>query len=187
MNTFTQYLAESVDTEYSKFLKNLAKIEYLTDRTYGYVEELEDRIVDGKPLDSVFRKFDPVAAAVFAYANKDKAGRYEIESKQALETLKKYTELKSRYQEKAKCFTAALNCVAKGDKQEDAVKKLVAATKKLKYFDIKKGTYTVNFFDQVTAKDILHQIDHFKGLVQIHGAMDLNVVFENGKVRKVYF
>ena len=27
MNTFTQYLAESVDTEYSKFLKNLAKIE----------------------------------------------------------------------------------------------------------------------------------------------------------------
>lgn len=187
MNTFTQYLAESVDTEYSKFLKNLAKIEYLTDRTYGYVEELEDRIVDGKPLDPVFRKFDPVAAAVFAYASKDKAGRYEIESKQALETLKKYTELKSRYQEKAKCFTAALNCVAKGDKQEDAVKKLVAATKKLKYFDIKKGTYTVNFFDSVTAKDILHQIDHFKGLVQIHGAMDLNVVFENGKVRKVYF
>ena len=187
MNTFSQYLAESVDTEYSKFLKNLAKIESLTDTRYGYVDELEDKIVDGKPLDPVFRKYDPVAAALFAYANKDKAGRYEVESKQALATLKKYTEVKSRYQEKAKCYNAALNCVSKGDKQEDAVKKLVAAAKKLKYFDIEKGMYTVDFFDRTTAKDILHQIDHYKGVVKLNGAMDLYVIFEKGKVKKVYF
>lgn len=186
MNTFSQYLAEAVDAEYSKFLKNLSKVEELTDR-YGYIEELEEKIMDGKPLDPFFRKYDPVVAAVFSYANNDKAGRYEAESKQALQAVKKYTELKSLYQEKAKCFNAVVGCVSKGDKQEDAVKKLVAAAKKLKFFDIEKKTYTVDFFDKVTAKDILQQIERYKGLVKLNGAVPLNVAFENGKVKKVYF
>lgn len=186
MISFSKYLAESLDTEFSKYLKNLAVLKHYTDRTSVYIEELEELVYAGKPVDKVFLKHQKTADDVLAFANKDKAGRWEVESKDGIKTVRKFRHLAKLYKEYAIPFKKVLNTLSKGDKQEDAIAKLVKLGAELKYFNMETESY-ISFFDNVNEKDILFQIDKYKGLVKLNGPVDFYVVFDKGRVKKFYF
>lgn len=190
MISFSKYLAESLDKEYSKYLKNFAILNSLVDRTSLYLDDVDDMIYAGKPIDKImgfFKKYDKPAADVEEFALKDKAGKWKIESQDGLKAVERFKRLKERYFQRAKNFAEVFSCIKVGDKQDEAIAKLVKLGSKLKYYDMEQGKYTVNFFDNVNEKDILFQIDKYKGMVKLNGPVDFNIVFGNGKVKKFYF
>ena len=82
MKTFSEYIYESSDKEYSEFLKNCAIVSGLTDTTSYYIDDLEDMIYANKPIDKVmgyFKKYDKPCAEMEAFAKSDKAGRWKVE------------------------------------------------------------------------------------------------------------
>lgn len=187
MKSFSSFLAESADRDYTKFLNDCSVLDYVVDRTSFYIEEVDDLVYAGKPIDKFFKKYDKVASDVEKFASADHAGRWKIECEQALRKVKKYDVIKTRYKSYAECFDVVLKCLKKGDSQEDAIKKLTALGKKHKYYDLEKGMHTVKFFDDINEKDVLRQIDSYKGIVKLNGPMDFYVIFEKGKVKKFYF
>lgn len=187
MKSFSTYIAESADRDYTKFLKNCSILDYVVDRTSLYIDDLEDLVYTGKPLDKFFKKYDKVAMEAKEFATKDHAGRWKIECGQANKKVAKYVMIKERYKSYADCFAKVLACIKKGDPQAEAIKKLVDLGKKHKYYDLEKGQYTVKFFDDINEKDILRQIDSYKGIVKLNGPIDFYVIFEKGKVKKFYF
>lgn len=190
MKSFAQYISESSDREYTKFLQDFTAVQFLTDRTTLYIDEIDDLIYEGKPVDKImapFKKLDPVVARLEAFAKKDKGGKWQIECDQALTFVEKFNVLKKRYYLRAKNFQDVFNAIKVGQKQDDAIEALVKLGSKLKYYDLEQGRYTIKFFDDINKNDILSQIDHYKGFVKLNGAADFNIQFENGKVKKFYF
>lgn len=162
----------------------------MVDRTSYHLEELDDMIYAGKPIEKImnfFKKLDKPCAEVEEFAMKDKAGRWKIESQEGLKTVERFKKLKERYFNAAKNFGEVFACLKIGDKQDEAIAKLVKLGSKLKFYDIDKGRYTVSFFDNVNEKDILFQIDKYKGMVKLNGPVDFNILFDNGRVKKFYF
>lgn len=190
MKTFSEYIYESSDKEYSEFLKNCAIVSGLTDTTSYYIDDLEDMIYANKPIDKVmgyFKKYDKPCAEMEAFAKSDKAGRWKVESESALKSADRYRKLKERYFQKAKNVAQVFSCIKQGDKQDEAIAKLVKLGSTLKYYDIEQGKFTIPFFDSVSRNDILSQIDRYKGMVRLNGPMDFNILFQNGRVKKFYF
>lgn len=187
MIPFSQYLAESLDKDYAKFLRNMADVGFITDRTSLYIDKPIDMIYAGIPVAKYFAPFDKKAAQMAEFAKRDKAGKWKAESQQALKMADKYEMIKERYLKYAECFAKVLGCLSKGDKTEDAIKKLVKFAASHKYYDLEQGKYTVKFFDNVNEKDILFQIEKYAGVVKLNGPIDFMVHFRNGKVTHFYF
>ena len=187
MKSFSTYLAESADREYTKFLSDMSAVQYVTDRTSLYIDEVDDLIYAGKPIGKFFAKMDKHVANMVAFAKKDHAGRWQIECKQALKMADRYEMIKGRYMMYSKNLMDVLSCISKGDSQEEAVKKLVAFAKKHKYYNMETGKFSGPFFDDVNEKDILRQIDTYKGMVKLNGGVNFNIIFANGKVKNFYF
>lgn len=187
MKSFSAYIVESADRDYTKFLNACSMLDYVVDRTSLYIDEVDELVYAGKPIEKFFKKYDKVALDVEKFASADHAGRWKIECTQAIKKLEKYVLIKTRYKNYAECYAVVLKCLKKGDSQEDAIKKLVKLAKKHMYYNLEKGMYTIPFFDDVNEKDILRQIDSYKGIVKLNGPVDFYVVFEKGKVKNFYF
>ena len=190
MKSFAQYISESDDREYTAFLKDFTTVQFLTDRTTWYIDEIDDLIYEGKSVDkvmSVFKKLDSTVARLEAFAKKDKGGKWQIECDQALKFVARFNELKKRYFLRAKNFQEVFNVIKVGQSQDDAIEALIKLGSKLKFYDIERAKYTVKFFDDINRNDILAQIDRYKGFVKLNGPADFNIQFENGKVKKFYF
>lgn len=101
--------------------------------------------------------------------------------------VRKYNLLYDAYLSKEKEIQTILTCVRIGEKQETAIKKISKMTKTLKYFNLEQMKVTTNYFDPMSEKDILKEIEDFNGQVKLRGAMDFYIEFKNGKVFKTYF
>lgn len=189
MKSFSTYIAESTDKEYAQFLKDYALIHSYFDGYSMQIDELEDYVYSGKikHVQAFFKKFEKPLARMVEFANKDHAGRWKIECKDANKLANKYGVCKERYAKYAEVYQKVLGLVSKGDKQDDAINALVKTGASIRYYDLEQGKLTVPFFSDISKDDILAQIDRYKGMVQIAGAMDLHIIFANGRVKKVYF
>jgi phosphatidate phosphatase PAH1 len=190
MKSFSTYIAESADKDYTAFLKSMSLVDVVVDRTTFHIDELDDMIYAGKPIDKImgfFKKFDKPCETMEAFAKADHAGRWKIECQQALKKADKYKEAKKRYFLYAKTFAEVFGAISKGQKQDDAIASLIKLNSKLKCYDLDQGKHTVSFFTKFNEKDILDQIERYKGLVKISGVADLYIQFDNGRVKNFYF
>lgn len=110
-----------------------------------------------------------------------------IKNEEGSQLVRRYNLLHDAYLAKEREYQTILTCVKVGEKQETAVKKLSKMSKTLKYFNLESMKATTKYFDAMSEKDILDEIENFNGQVKMRGAMDFFVEFRNGKVSKTYF
>ena len=110
-----------------------------------------------------------------------------IKNNEGSQLVKRYNLLHDAYLAKETEVSTIRSCVKVGEKQESAIKKLSKMSKTLKYFNLESMKVTTNYFDAMSEKEILDEIENFNGQVKMRGAMDFFVEFRNGKVSKTYF
>ena len=179
MKTFKQFLMEAkADLPPKEILRdfhiNINIVADIATKEYNSWSRMIDAINNGKFKDeSYFKDADKALKDAEAVIKKYPYGTsYSVSE---------FNLMKSDY-EKAKedyvIDARFANIVKKGEKQEQAIQKLVKASQN-KLFQKR--------FDPVTEEEILYEIEKFKGTVKLRGANDLYVQFKNGKVESCYY
>ena len=177
MKTFKQFLKEAREDvlpkeEIDRFYKSWSQISDIADYDYEATEVIYKNIQNNKYKGS-FKELDKKLKYL-----EDTIKKYPFGTSYSVSD---FTKMKEQYEKRKsdfdiddKCF----NLVKIGDKQEDAIKKLVNG---LNDKEINKR------FDKESEESILDQIERFKGTVVINGGTDLYIQFKDGKVVKKYF
>lgn len=77
------------------------------------------------------------------------------------------------------------NYINIGDDQEKAIPQIVKLAKSIK--GVSQYGRSGTFYDAITEKDILKQIEDFKGVVRVNGSLDMYVQFRDGKILRIYW
>ena len=135
---------------------------------------------DLNEYENIFKKAEELAVKLY----KDKKYSDEmIYVKKNLEAAKRNIE---NYKIKNKILQEILNTVKIGDTVAQAVPKLSNMTKKTKYYDVKTRKYSGNYFNYYSEKEIIKEIEEH-GYLELHGNIDLYVMFNDNKVKNVYY
>ena len=177
MKTFKQFLteikADLLPKELEKdFYNNWNEVRGIAD--YSDWLDIIDDINKGKCKDeSYFKNTDKALKEIEPLIKKYPYGTsYSVSE---------FNSLKSDYEKAKEGFVIDAkfaNIVKKGEKQDQAIKKLAKASQN-KLFQKR--------FDPVTEEEILYEIEKFKGNVKLRGANDLYVQFKDGKVESCYY
>lgn len=145
----------------------------LADYDYDVWEQIYKDIQNGKCKDaSYFKDYDADMKFVENAIGRDPY-EYSWGRSEVSEMKRKYENVKQNYLSVVDTF----NSFKIGDKQDDAIEKLIRALKNQKR----------DLYDEYTKEQILKQIEDFKGHVVIDGPSDLNIFFKDGKVVKKEF
>ena len=106
---------------------------------------------------------------------------------EAQELLKKYDKAVIGYKKAEKMYKEIFSYLKIGEPIKSSVKKVAQMTSKVKFYYLRKLSYSGTFFDVYSEEDILRQIEEYNGTVKLNGVSDLYVVYKNGKLERYHF
>lgn len=155
---------------------------------YNHIDEIEEKFFDGEDATDEINKVREDFQEYIDLGNQliqeeDSSFINVVRFKKIVQVFKPVCDA---YETNNKAIQSILNVVKKGEPVKSAVKKISKMTKTVEEYDI-ETLKKRKFFDEYSEEDILDQIEKHDGIVELYGAIDTYIKFEDGKVVDIYY